>query len=286
MFNNVQNPNALAIASLKLTGAYRLYVPTAGSRFASTPTNKAIHLGHVRTPAETTNITRKKIDTAVYGPVTTVLELVTKVEETGTFETASADDILIRGLWAGSKAVSSAATSPAAFQASHVYALGDELVPATTNGHYYRVTTAGTSDATEPVSYSTTGGTTASGTATFTDLSLLSARSGLTVVRNNHGTTAGMLIDVYLSAITGANSEIFVAPSATLSGDGYGAGRDGTNETTLKFSYTLLSPGAYQIPSALGNFGTEQVNGGLNILGVPAGGEDAVIQALIDGFNT
>lgn len=41
-------------------------------------------------------------------------------------------------------------SGPAKFQASHVYALGDEVIPTTENGYWYEVTIAGTSDATEP----------------------------------------------------------------------------------------------------------------------------------------
>lgn len=285
MYLKVQNPNALAVATLKLTGAYRLFVPAAGSAFATNP-NEPIHLGHIRAPAETTNITRKTIDTAVYGAVVTVLDLVTKVEETGTFESASADDLLIRGLWAGSKPVGGGPSGAAAFQANHLYALNDLVTPTTPNGNYYKVTTAGTSSGTEPVAWKTDGTTNTSGTVTFTDQGAIPAASSLTVVKNNHGTTSGMLIDVYLSAITGGNTEIFVAPAANLSGDGYGAGRDGTNETTLKFAYTLLSAGAYQIPATLGSFGTEQVKGGYNLLGVTPGTEDAVIDKIIAGYIT
>ncbi len=282
MYTNVQNPTALDTVNLELTGAYRLFVPAARSVFAASP-NKAIHLGHVRAPAETTNITKKKIDTSVYGLTVTALEITTKIEESGTFETASANDPLIRGLWAGSKAVTSSGNGASAFQVTHVYALNDLVHPTAANGHYYKVTTAGTSAANEPAWTTGAGDAIESGDVTFTEQG--ADTGSLSVIANTHGTTSGMLIDVYTSAITGANSEIFVAPAATLNGDGYGSGRDGANETTLKFAYTLLAPTGYVIPSTLGgNYSAVQVNGGYNILGVAPGTEEAVVAKIVAGF--
>jgi hypothetical protein len=61
---------------------------------------------------------------------------------------------------------------PPKWQASHAYGLGEQIVPTTLNGYVYEVTTAGTSAGSEPGSWSTTiGGTTTSGTATFTVVS-------------------------------------------------------------------------------------------------------------------
>lgn len=52
--------------------------------------------------------------------------------------------------------------------ASMSYARDSVVVPTTTNGHYYKCTTAGTSGATEPTTWpTTTGGTVTNGTATF-----------------------------------------------------------------------------------------------------------------------
>lgn len=53
--------------------------------------------------------------------------------------------------------------------ATTVYALNAERVPTTRNGHYYKVTTAGTSGATEPTWPTTSGGTVVDGTATWTE---------------------------------------------------------------------------------------------------------------------
>jgi hypothetical protein len=279
MFLDVQNPNALNAATLALAGAYRLFVPTPGSAFAVSP-GKAIHLGHVRTPAETTTITKKKIDSTVYGAAVTILDITTKIEESGTFETASANDLLIRSLWAGSKPATGS-SGAVAFQTSHPYALNDLVLPTTANGHYYKVTTAGTSAATEPVWPTTASGTVVSGGTTFTEQG---STTGTTVIANTHSSINGMLIDVYLSAITGGDSEVFVAPSASLNGDGYGAGRDGTNETLLKFAYTLLAPSGYTLPTAAGSLGTQTINGGFNILNVAPGTENTLVAAIIAGF--
>ena len=281
MFSDVQNPNALNVPALQLSGAYRLFVPNAASAFASLP-QKAIHLGHVRTPAETTNITSKKIDSAVYGATVTILEVIAKIEQAGTFETASADDLLIRGLWAGSKAATGTAPATPAFVATTALALGAYVLNA---GRYYKVTTAGTTGGSAPVFPTTTGQTVTSGTVVFTDTGTVAPVGALTVINNVHGTTQGMLIDVYLSAITGDNSEIYVAPACVLRGDGYGSGHDGANETTLKFSYTLLAPSSYTIPAAVGSFGTQVITGGYNILGITPGSEDAVISQLVTGFT-
>lgn len=60
---------------------------------------------------------------------------------------------LIRGLWA----------------ASTIYALPDYVVPTVHNGRVYKVTTAGTSGATQPVWPVTDGGTVVDGTVTWTE---------------------------------------------------------------------------------------------------------------------
>ena len=62
-------------------------------------------------------------------------------------------------------------TSKTLWVASHAYALNDIIQPTTSkeNGHYYKCTTAGTSGTTEPTWNMTTGSTTTSGTAVFTE---------------------------------------------------------------------------------------------------------------------
>ena len=281
MFTDVQNVNSLNVPALQLSGAFRLFVPAPGNPFAALP-QKAIHLGHVRAPAETTNITSKKIDTAVYGASLTVLEVIAKIEQSGAFETASADDLLIRGLWAGSKATNGTPPATPAFAVSTALALGAYVLNA---GRYYQVTTAGTTGAAAPTFPTTTGATVTSGSVTFTDVGTVAPTNTLAVVSNLHGTVPGMLIDVYLSAITGDNSEIYVAPSCVLRGDGYGSGHDGANETTLKFTYTVLAPNAYAIPASVGPFTTVPVTGGYNILGVAPGQENTVVSQIITGYT-
>lgn len=55
------------------------------------------------------------------------------------------------------------------WKSSHVYAVGDIVAPTTPNSHKYRVTTAGTSAASEPVFPTGSGATVSSGTAVFTE---------------------------------------------------------------------------------------------------------------------
>lgn len=57
---------------------------------------------------------------------------------------------------------------PATRQANHAYALGDTYAPPTPNGHYYEITVAGTSGASEPAYPTTDNQTAADGTATIT----------------------------------------------------------------------------------------------------------------------
>ncbi|MFC6663132.1 hypothetical protein [Deinococcus multiflagellatus] len=243
MYDKVQNTDNLDKRMINLSGGYRLFVPDAASPFFNpTAGRQAINMGHVRAPSETYTPTTKKIGSAVYGNLRDVLEVTTRVEETGTFETISVRNHIIRGLWAGSKAVAAGATPIAAFQANTAYAAGQFVVPTSANGHYYEVTTAGTTSSTEPVNWKTDGTTNTSGTVTFTDRGVIPESSGLVVIPRNRASFTGMLIDVSVSAIAGQPLEIFVAPAVVLRGDGYGSGRDGENETALKFAYTLLAP--------------------------------------------
>jgi len=282
MFENTQNPGVLDAKTIDLVGGYRLFVPKKDGVFYNG--GKPIHMGHVRNPSETYTPTTKKIDTGVYGATRTALEVTTKVEETGAFETISAKDLLVRGLWAGSKAYTSTngATTAEPWAANMEYAAGDLVIPTAPNGHYYEVTTAGTTSGVEPVAWKTDGGTNQSGTVIFTDRGAVAG--GLIIIPRNHSSYEGMLIDVVQSAIEDRTNEIYVAPNILLRGDGYGGGRNSTDETSLKFAYTILDPGGYQIPATLGAFNVERVTGGFDILGVPAGSENATIDKLITGY--
>lgn len=55
------------------------------------------------------------------------------------------------------------------WESNHLYVVGDIITPTTRNSHIYRVTTAGTSGASEPVFPTGSGATVASGTAVFTE---------------------------------------------------------------------------------------------------------------------
>lgn len=281
--NKTQNPDVLKATAVDLVGGYRLFLPETSSPFYLD--GKPVNMGHVRNPTETYTPTIKNIDTAVYGATQTILPVVTKVEETGAFETASVRDLRLRGLWAGSAVYAPAnAIAAEAWTANTEYALGDFVLPTVPNGHYYEVTTAGTTSGTQPTNWKKDGSTNQSGTVTFTDKGVIPEGSNLVVIPRNHASFSGMLIDVTTSAITGRSSEIYVAPNVSLRGDGYGGGRDGQNETTIKFAYTILAAGAYQLPTALGDFGTVQINGGYDILGVPATDVEAVIDKIIAGY--
>lgn len=284
MYIKVQNPNALDAKSIDLVGGYRLFVPEKTSPFYQG--GKPIHMGHVRNPAETYTPTNKNVTSAVYGKVQTVLTVTTATEETGTFETVSAKDLAIRGLWAGSTVYQTAAAAAQAAEpwaANTTYALGDFVVPTSSNGHYYEVTTAGTTSGAEPVSWKTDGTTNSSGTVTFTDRGAIPADAGLIIIPRNHSSYDGMLIDVVQSAIDGRTPEIYVAPNISLRGNGYAGGRNGTDETALNFAYTILSAGTYTVPADLG-VTVEKVLGGFDILNVPVGGEDAVIDKIVAGY--
>ncbi|MFC3833504.1 hypothetical protein [Deinococcus rufus] len=284
MYNDVQNTDNLEATQIDLTGGYRLFFPDKLSEFYDSATKKPIHLGHVRAPAETYTPTTKTIPTNVYGAQQTVLEVTTATVETGTFETISSKNALIRGLWAGSKAVAAGAPTAAAFQANHAYALGDLVTPTTPNGHYYEVTAAGTTSGTEPTGWKTDGTTNTSGTVVFTDQGLV-ASSGLVLIARNHATYTGMLVDVVVSALD-RTTEIYVAPNITLRGDGYGGGRNSTDETSLKFAYTVLAPApGYTVPATIAAaFATQLVKGGYDILGITQGQEDAVIDKIKTGY--
>lgn len=65
-----------------------------------------------------------------------------------------------------------------AWAAETDYALGAFAVPGTPNGHVYKVTTAGTSDTTEPVAWPEDGSTVTDGTVTWTDMGTFAAVSG------------------------------------------------------------------------------------------------------------
>lgn len=55
------------------------------------------------------------------------------------------------------------------WESNHVYEVGDIVTPTTRNAHKYRVTTAGTSGATEPSFPTSSAATVTSGTAVFTE---------------------------------------------------------------------------------------------------------------------
>lgn len=278
-----QNPDVLKATVLDLVGGFRLFVPEKVGPFYLN--GKPINLGHVRNPTETYTPTEKSIDTAVYGASQTALKVTTKIEETGAFETASVRDLRLRGLWAGSAVYAdSGALGAEVWVANTPYALDDLVLPTVPNGHYYKVTVAGTTSSAEPTGWKTDGTTNSSGGVTFTDQGAIPEGSDLIVIPRNHASFSGMLIDVTTSAITNASNEIFVAPNVTLRGDGYGSGRNGTDETTLKFAYTILAAGGYQLPSTLGDFANVKVSGGFDILGIPNGGADSVIDKLITAY--
>ncbi|GGM59578.1 hypothetical protein GCM10008956_39040 [Deinococcus arenae] len=279
----VQNPEVLNAKSVDLVGGYRMFLPEKGSPFFLG--GKLIHLGHVRNPTETYTPTEKAIDTAVYGANQTVLKVTTKIEETGAFETASVRDLRLRGLWAGSAVYTAGdAVLAETFAPSTEYALDDLVLPTVPNGHYYKVTTAGTSSSAEPTGWKTDGGTNQSGGVVFTDQGEIPAGSNIVVIPRNHASFNGMLVDVTTSAIAGRTSELFIAPNVSLRGDGYGSGRNGTDETTLKFAYTILSAGDYTLPATLGDFGTVKISGGYDVLGVPDKDVTATVDKIIAAY--
>lgn len=74
--------------------------------------------------------------------------------------------------------------------ANHAYALNDLVVPTTPNGHYYKATTGGTSDAMTEPTFPTNGTTVADGTVVWTDQGLLPNGVDQTVVSTAFGLAA------------------------------------------------------------------------------------------------
>ena len=83
------------------------------------------------------------------------------------------------------------------WQASMPYTVDSVVVPSTSNGHYYKCITAGTSGTTEPTWPTTSGGTVTDGTVTWTEVADGTVR----------WTEAGTILARTGSAITGSNND-------------------------------------------------------------------------------
>ncbi len=92
-----------------------------------------------------------------------------------------------------------------AWQASTAYALNDFVIPTSANQHYYKCTTAGSSDASEPT-WTTDGSTVTDGSAVWTDMGLI-AYTATTDFSVNH--RIGLLMATTTGAITdGENLQV------------------------------------------------------------------------------
>ena len=278
----LQNPDAENAKFVKLLGFRRYFVPQGSA--------SAIHLGHVRTPSRTPAITEKDIDTAIYGGVQTVKSIVSKVAQSGTFESASSGNPQIRALHAGGPIITGldGNAAPTVYTPNHPYAVGDLVTPTAANGHVYRVTTAGTTDGTEPVWPTISGAVVTDGPVTFAEAGPVQSGSSLapyTIILENHSYAYGMMIEVNLNAEDSTlPCEINIAPNIGLRGDGYGGGFDGTNETTLKFSEKILSVSSdYKLPASVGDLGGNLVRGVIILPNVPASKWQDVVTSIIIG---
>ena len=91
------------------------------------------------------------------------------------------------------------------------YSAGDDIVPATPNGYWYRCTTGGTSDSSPPTFGTTAGGTTADNTVVWTCMGLI------TLVANTDYTVGDFVIDISDTAriYTGASNTVGVDATIT-----------------------------------------------------------------------
>ena len=71
--------------------------------------------------------------------------------------------------------VRKAGDTASAWVTATTYAVGDYVVPTVANGHFYKATVAGTSDATEPGTWPTDGTTVTDGTVTWQDMGTIEA---------------------------------------------------------------------------------------------------------------
>lgn len=107
------------------------------------------------------------------------------------------------------------------------------------------------------------------------------------IIIENRELAYGMIIDIYLDAEKPDENpaEIYVAPNVALEGDGIASGRDGANETALKFKETIFSPEGYVLPTSIGSLTNKSVEGGFFITGVDPDKVQAVVESLITGVN-
>lgn len=274
------NPGAEAGRLVRLMG-YRTYfalgIAAAG--------RKAFHLGHTRSPAPTLNRTEKDVETTINGAVELLKTFNTKIVEEIAFETATSGDLDIRALHSGGpvlRAVAQMGATP--FAPTTAYALNDLVYPTVPNGLVYKVTTAGTTGASEPTWGLVIGGTTTSGTGGTQVTFTAQAVTGYDLIIERRKYAYGTLIEVNLNGEDSSlPCEIHVMPNVALTGDGKGGGFDGQNETSLKFKGKVLTPGDYALPASVGNLGNERVTGGILIPEVPADKWEEVVQAIITG---
>lgn len=112
--------------------------------------------------------------------------------------------------------------APEVWVASTAYTLNDAIYPVTRNGHYYLVTTAGTTGDTQPTWPTTSGGTVTNGTVTFTE----AGRDG-----------GGVRLPPQIVWTSGIRKNVTVSRQET--GGGKGGGGGGRTQEVQDISYDV-----------------------------------------------
>ena len=195
---------------------------------------------------------------------------------TFTVQTSATGDADVRAFYIGSNAIVTAGTS-AAFAASTAYTLGQVVLA---SGHYYTVTTAGTSGTAAPTWPTTSGATVTSGSVVFTESGTTAPDATLAYEDTTGVTEAGMIF-VRESAEPGGLNIVRAYPRVQVQGNGE---PDIQSFNGLEFLITVLSASGFTPPATFGDFGATKPNG--VVYQVPDSRLDALLTALGTAIKT